>query len=74
MTYWSYVLGIIGVTGIFFVGRQSVWGWLVLLVNECIWIAYSITTKQYGFIFMAVAYSIVYIKSFRQWKRKIETK
>lgn len=70
MTYWSYVLGIIGVTGIFFVGRKTIWGWLVLLLNECIWIVYSLVTKQYGFIFMAIAYSIVYIKSFSEWRIK----
>jgi len=51
-----------------FVGRKTVWGWLVLLVNECIWIAYAITTKQYGFIFMATAYSAVYIKSYLKWR------
>ena len=66
---WSYVLAVIGVTGIFFVGRKTIWGWLVLLVNECIWIAYAIATKQYGFIFMATAYSAVYIRSYIHWKR-----
>ena len=67
---WSWVLAAIGVTGIFFVGRKTVWGWLVLLVNECIWIAYAIATKQYGFIFMATAYSVVYIKSYLKWKEE----
>jgi hypothetical protein len=58
---WSYVLAAIGVTGIFFVGRKTIWGWLVLLLNECLWIIYAVTTKQYGFIFAAIAYGIVYI-------------
>jgi len=66
---WSYVLAVIGVTGIFFVGRKTIWGWLVLLVNEGIWIAYALATKQYGFILMATAYSAVYIRSFIHWKR-----
>lgn len=67
---WSWVLAAIGVTGIFLVGRKTIWGWLVLLLNECIWIAYALATNQYGFIAMATAYSVVYIKSFVHWKRE----
>jgi nicotinamide riboside transporter PnuC len=68
--YWSWLLAVIGVTGIFFVGRKTVWGWLVLLVNEAIWIVYAVTTKQYGFIVSAIAYAAVYIKSFIHWRRE----
>ena len=67
---WSWILACVGVTGIFFVGRKTVWGWLVLLVNECIWIAYALKTDQYGFIFMSTAYSIVYIKSYLKWREE----
>jgi hypothetical protein len=67
MELWSWILAAIGVTGIFFVGKKVVWAWLVLLVNEFIWIAYAITTKQYGFIVMATAYAIVYVRSYLSW-------
>jgi hypothetical protein len=67
--YWSYLLAAIGVTGIFLVGRKTIWGWLILCVNECIWIAYALATKQYGFIIMAVAYAAVYVKSYIGWRR-----
>lgn len=66
---WSWVLAVIGVTGIFLVGRKTIWGWLILCVNECLWIAYALATGQYGFIAMAVSYAAVYIKSFIHWKR-----
>ena len=69
---WSYILAASGVTGIFFVGRKTIWGWLVLLINECLWIVYAVTTKQYGFIFAAIAYAIVYIKSYLLWRREAE--
>ena len=69
MEYWSYLLAAIGVTGIFLVGRKTIWGWLILCVNECIWIAYALATKQYGFIIMAVAYAAVYVKSYIGWRR-----
>jgi len=70
MSYGSYLLAAIGVTGIFFVGRKTIWGWLVLLLNECLWIIYAVTTKQYGFIFAAIAYGFVYIKSYIHWRRE----
>jgi hypothetical protein len=68
--YWSYVLAAIGVTGIFFVGRKTIWGWFVLLFNEVLWIAYALITNQYGFILSAIAYAIVYIKSYLLWRRE----
>jgi hypothetical protein len=67
---WSYVLAAIGVTGIFFVGRKTIWGWFVLLFNEVLWIAYALITNQYGFILSAIAYAIVYIKSYLLWRRE----
>ena len=67
---WSYVLAAIGVTGTFFVGRKVVWAWLVLLVNECLWTVYAVTTKQYGFIFAAIAYGAVYIRSYIHWSKE----
>jgi hypothetical protein len=66
---WSWVLAAIGVTGIFLVGRKTIWGWLILCVNECLWIAYALATDQYGFIAMAVAYAAVYIKSYIHWRK-----
>ena len=69
---WSYVLAVIGVTGIFFVGRKTIWGWLVLLFNEVLWITYALITDQYGFIFSAIAYAVVYIKSYLLWRREAE--
>jgi len=70
MEYWSWILAAIGITGIFFVGKKTVWGWLILLVNEFIWIAYAVSTKQYGFIISALAYAAVYIRSYIHWKRE----
>jgi len=70
--YWSYLLAAIGVAGIFFVGRKTIWGWLVLLFNEVLWIAYALVTNQYGFILSAIAYAAVYIKSYMLWKRESE--
>jgi hypothetical protein len=65
---WSWILAVIGISGIFLVGRKTVWGWLVLCVNECLWIAYALATDQYGFILMSIAYTVIYIRSFMHWR------
>ncbi len=67
--YWSWLLAVLGVSGMYFVGKKTVWGWLVLLANEVIWVVYALVTKQYGFIMMAIAYAIVYIKSYLEWRK-----
>jgi len=69
VSYWSWILAVIGVTGIFLVGQKTIWGWLVLTTNELLWIGYALNTKQYGFIVMATAYMIVYIKSYIEWNK-----
>lgn len=68
MEYWSWILAAIGVSGIYFVGKKTIWGWLVLLFNEVIWTVYALVTGQYGFIVSAVAYAAVYIRSYIHWK------
>jgi len=70
MELWSWVLAAIGIAGIFVVGQKTIWGWWILLFNECLWILYSMHTQQYGFIVGAVAYAAVYIKSYLGWKRQ----
>lgn len=67
--YWSWILAVFGVSGMFVVGRKTAWGWMILLFNEVIWTVYALVTQQYGFIVMAVAYAIVYIKSFISWRK-----
>lgn len=69
MELWSWVLAALGVTGIYFVGKKTIWGWLILCVNECLWIIYAVVTQQYGFIFAALAYATVYIRSYLHWRR-----
>lgn len=67
---WSWILAILGITGIFLVGRKTIWGWLVLCANEILWVTYALITKQYGFIAMAIAYVIIYVKSYVHWKKE----
>jgi hypothetical protein len=68
MELWSWALAAIGVAGTFFVGQKAIWGWIVLMVSEVMWVVYAVHTEQYGFIVAAIAYGAVYIKSYLHWK------
>ena len=68
--YASYVLAASGVAAIYFIGKKRIWGWIWATLNEAMWIYYAVTTKQYGFILAAIAYSVVYIKSYMYWKKE----
>ena len=67
---FSWILAVIGVMGTFFVGRKTIWGWVILFFNECLWFYYAIHTEQYGFIFGSLAYMTVYIKSYIHWSKE----
>lgn len=66
---WSWILACLGIIGTFFVGRKTIWGWVVLFCNESLWIYYAINTKQYGFILGSLGYMAVYIKSYMHWRQ-----
>lgn len=65
---WSWVLSCIGVTGLLLVGRRKWWAWGITALNEVLWIGYALATRQYGFIFGAVAYIAVHAHNARKWK------
>lgn len=69
---WSYVLSAIGVTGLYFAGRKQWWAWAIAFCNEILWVVYALTTKQYGFIFGAIAYASVHAHNGISWRKNDE--
>jgi len=65
----SYVLSVIGVTGLFVIGRGKWYGWLIAFLNECLWVTFALTTKQYGFLLGAGVYGTVNVYNARKWRR-----
>jgi len=66
---WSWVLATVGLIGLLFVGRKTRYGWLILLINETLWITYAVQTKQYGFILGSLVIMVICIKSYRNWSK-----
>ena len=67
---WSWLLVGLGALGMWLAGRRLAVGWAVAILNETLWIAYAIQTKQWGFIAGAVLYIVVFARNWRRWSRE----
>lgn len=74
MQWWSWVLTAIGITGLWAAGSHKSWGWVVGIGAQFLWLAYAITTHQYGFIVAALAYGTVYTRNYLRWRSQHEGK
>lgn len=60
MELWSWTLTAIGAFGLFMVGREKTWGWIVNLTAQPLWAVFAVVTGQYGFTVSAALYASVY--------------
>lgn len=67
---WSWLLTAVGVTGLYFAGQRKAWAWLIGVGAQVLWLAYALTTTQYGFVVSAVAYGVVYARNAMEWMRQ----
>ena len=65
--FWSWGLAVIGVFGLYLTTRKMAAGYAVGLGVQVLWIAYAITTAQYGFIFSAIAFGAVNTIGYVKW-------
>lgn len=66
---WSWLLALMGVVGMYFVGKKRWEAFLWLIVMECLWIVFALKTGMYGFIVGSLSYIIVYARNVKLWKR-----
>ncbi len=66
--FWSWLLTAVGVTGLFFAGSKRKVGWVIGLGAQVLWLAYAVTTQQYGFLVSAFAYGLVYARNWLKWR------
>jgi hypothetical protein len=67
---WSFILAAVGIFGIYLAGKKNKYGWAIGFGTQALWIIFAIATKQYGFIFSALAYGWVYGKNYVAWNKK----
>lgn len=71
---WSWILSVVGITGFVLAGRKVWWSWYVNLGCQILWFTYAIVTQQYGFIFAALAYSVVFTQNAVKWTKEHRAK
>lgn len=67
MWVWSVVLTALGVLTFWLAGRKVWWTWRLGLLNQVLWLVYSLVTGQLGFLAGCAFYSAVYWNNDRQW-------
>lgn len=60
----------IGATGQWVAGQKSIWGWVISLLAQPLWIIYAVATEQYGFIVGALVYGSVSARNLLRWHRE----
>ncbi len=70
--WWSYLLMAVGVTGLYLSGSKKAYGWLIGLGAQVLWLAYGVSTHQYGFIISCAFYGSVYGRNYLRWRREQE--
>lgn len=66
---WSWGLAAVGVTGVYLTTKKLYAGYVVGVLVQALWLAYSFSTKQYGFIFSALAFGWVNALGWYRWTR-----
>lgn len=66
--WWSWLLSIIGLIGLWLAGSKNKYGWIFGLSAQFLWFLYAIVSHQFGFILSSIAYGIVYFRNFKKWR------
>lgn len=67
--WWSWLLTAIGATGLLMAGSRNQYGWAVGLSAQVLWVAYAVSTEQWGFLASALIYGSVYGRNFLKWRK-----
>ena len=68
--WWSWLLTIVGVFGLWLAGRKDWQGWAVGIAAQALWLAYAVSTQQWGFLVSCAAYGSVYGLNWWRWTRQ----
>ena len=65
---WAWCLSVAGLIGTYLTGKKFWWAWVIMSLYNMAWIAYSVTSKQYGFLLASVVYQGIYAKNAYKWR------
>lgn len=66
--WWSWALTAVGVTGLYLAGSRNRVGWLIGIAAQALWLAYAVSTRQWGFLASVFAYGGVHLRNWLRWR------
>ena len=60
---FSYVLSALSLISLWLMGNKSVWGIIVGLLTQILWIIYALMLEQYGLLIGVVAYTVIHVRN-----------
>jgi hypothetical protein len=72
-TWTLFAFELIGITGMWFVGKKVWWGWAIVLTHSVPWFIYSIVYDKPGFIAMSFMWWTVNFTNMVKWRREMTT-
>jgi len=72
-SFWTWVLflfEIVGISGMWMVGRKVWWGWAIVLGHSIPWAIYSVSYERWGFVAMVGLWWSVNSVNMVRWKRE----
>lgn len=64
---WNLQLSGLGLLTLYLAGRKTQWAWIVGLIDEALWAAYAVATRQWAFCASAVVYAGLYLRNLYRW-------
>lgn len=68
--WWSWLLALLGLFGLWLAGNRNMWAWRIGIAVQVLWVAYALTTRQWGFIASALGYAGVNLRNLLKWRRE----
>ena len=53
-------------------GNKTKWTWALSGFNQVLWFTWIVTSKNWNFLFMNVALTVIYIRNHRKWNQSQE--
>jgi hypothetical protein len=69
-TWLLFAMEIIGVAGMFVVGKKIWWGWAIVLAHSLPWFVYSISHDKPGFIAMSLMWWVTHFYNMVKWRQE----
>ncbi len=68
LLYGSMFLGILSLTGTWFLSKKYRWAWLIYALERALCVPYDGLTYQWGFVILDATSVVIAIKAYFDWK------